>query len=251
MSPRYAETPADWDKVARVLNSAPYFGWDSETDGHDVQKSTPAFRARVHVWSVAVPTSSVHPRGHKIAVGMVLPEAALEYRPIREALENPANLKPAHNSPHDEHTFLNYGIRVANVVNTLPLAKLHYRRQLRHGLDALCHIINREKRKFKEVLSMPRMVEVKKVDKTCVCGDLECKESARLKAHRRIKTEYFVMEQRGMQRVELRDVTPGHPLWEPLVDYALEDAVMAAELLSHMWDVVGDAKPPWVEWGVL
>jgi hypothetical protein len=236
---RFAASPEEWTKVAEVCRRAGLIGLDSETYGHDVRKSTPVHRARIHVWSVGVLSTTLHPRGHRVASGMVLPAAALDFQPIRDVLQDDHVIKIAHNAPHDIHSFSNHGVEVVRCLDSLPRAKLMFPGRQGHGLKKLAELVSRKLTEFNKMREIPNWVNVKKKRKICFCGDPECKESGRKKLHRKSEEVYWEEELRGTKLEELENIVPGHPNWAGLVEYAAEDAVCALEL----WDLMDKMKP--------
>lgn len=237
----YAATPEQWDKAVAVCRRAGICGLDTETFGHDIEKTSAPYRAQVHVWSLGVLSPEVHPRGHHIASGVVLPGAALLHPAVRLLLEDPAVSKVAHNAPHDVHSIRNHGIVVRGWVDSLPRARVMFPDWPRHGLKTMCRVVGRQLRKYEDVLTME--VEESRPCMVCVCLDPLCKR--RSKTHYRIPSTKMV---KVMKLQPLESVVPGHPLWAELLEYAAEDAITAMELWDYMDHCVAPTPLPPVPW---
>lgn len=229
----YADSPAAWDKVARVVDKARRAGFDTETYGHDVRKSSAPHRARVHVWSLAVSTDIKHPRGFRRAKGLMLPAAALDYRPIIEVLENPEIIKVAHNMPHDAHAVGNHGIKLRGGLDTLPKARLILVDESSHSLKPLMERkLGRRVITYEDVVEEPNDVVVvkKKTHKACICGATPCKRRGPQHVRVRWKTFTPKIEIRGTRDIPLQTIVPGHPRFPLLTRYAIQDAEGVLEL---------------------
>lgn len=223
----YADTPERWARVANIALQAGICGLDSETYGHDIEESTAPYRARIHVWSLAVFSSEPSPRAHRYADGVVLPVDALEHPDIRRLLAEPSVTKVAHNAPHDVHAMSNHGVIVRGWVDSLPRARVVFPAEPRHGLKSVCHLLGRTLRKYEDVLTME--VDVPFPARRCPCGNPKCQRKTR--GHGRVDTVVY----RRLPRLQpIETVRAGHPLWPALLDYAAEDAVAALEL----WDLM-------------
>lgn len=248
---RYAATAADWDRVVAICRAAGKVGIDSETYGHDILKTSAAHRARIHVWSLAVKTQVKHARGFFRASGVMLPVEALEHRPVVELLEDPEVVKLAHNLPHDHHAFRNHGITLRGALDTLPRARLTLTDEASHGLKPLMErCLMRQVTSFEDVLREPNVVTVvrRKVEKGCICGAQPwCKR--RGVNHVRVTWKRFHPEllTRGTRLMRLEDVRPGHPRFELLTSYAIQDAEGVLELEDYLnrRDKAPVAEVPW------
>lgn len=237
---RFASDELAWRRVIETCKRAGLVGFDTETFGHDVETSTTPWRAKVHVWSLAVLTSSLHPRGFQRAKGVVLPVHALDCRVVRDFLEDSNVRKVAHNAPHDVHAVGNHGINVRGWVDSLPRARMVFPDAGKFGLKSLCKLVGRELTPYEKVLTMD--VDVPFAARRCPCGVDKC--SRRSKGHG--KADVTVL--RRLPRLQpLETVVPGHPLWEGLVSYAEEDAVTALELWGLM-DKKDSGRPPDPGW---
>jgi hypothetical protein len=234
--PAWVATPDGWERVAAVLRRAPFFGWDTETWGHSVKgadASTPARRSRVHVWSVAVPTRRLHPRGFRVAEARVLPVEALTHPALRDVLEDARVMKVAHNAGHDVHSVANHGVTVRGCVDSLPRARVAW-----PGTGVTAKQIGRERLgrdllEFEAVLAWHEDVEVRLVG--CVCGVQKCRR--RSAGHGRCEV---TETRRRPALAPLESVVPGHPLFTTLVRYAGDDALVACEA----WDLMDSLPSP-------
>ena len=119
MIPVWADKPEDWARLAALARAAGHVGWDSETTGHNVKKTSPAFRAKIDVWSLALKVGDSWR-------GVVLPLEALVASELRGVLEDPGIVKDAHNARHDLHSAENHGVIVRGVYDTLEGARLAF-----------------------------------------------------------------------------------------------------------------------------
>lgn len=231
MPATYLATQAEWNRAAAYAQRCKLLGLDSETYGHNVKLTSPAYRASIHVWSIAFLTPELASRGHHVARGAVLPFEALSS--FKNVLEDPTVTKVAHNARHDIHSLENHGIRCQGTIDTLDLARLAYpHRSLDHqlgfGLKALARdILGREARdEFNDIVD--EQVPVTK--KICECGEAGCKlrnpRGAVTHAKREVPTGETT---RREMAYPLETIVPGHPRWLRLVEYAAQDAVDALE----------------------
>ena len=65
MSWKYLDQPEQWDAVVKACLEKKVVGLDTETYGHNVKTSTPAFRAKIDVWSLALSTSQLSARSNQ------------------------------------------------------------------------------------------------------------------------------------------------------------------------------------------
>lgn len=244
--PVFLSDPGAWADLAAVIRDAGVCGWDTETYGHDVRTTTPAYRALVDEWSLAVPTGAISPRGHRVWRGFGLPRTALESGPLRAVLEDLGVPKIAHNARHDVHGAANHGVTVRGWVDTLETARLVWPGRLSYGLKALrVDVLGKPGRDGFKDLTAPQIVKDFKPYRGCRCG---------LKGCRRSKSphllEDLVKEVERKVPCPIEGITPGHPRRAAKESYMIEDAVDAGEL----WDVararlvaVGRALPelPW------
>jgi hypothetical protein len=209
------------------------------------------------VWSLAVPTSELHPRGFRRAAGVTLPGEALTYGPLRGVLEDPDIVKPAHNAPHDWHAARNAGVHVRGLVDTLPWARValpEWAGFPGHGLKELARrLLGRDMTEYKDVLSEPNVVPVTRTHRVtrCLVEGVPCWYPApcrRRGAHKRevstVETTEYVT--RGTRLMPLESVVPGHPRHATLVGYAAQDAEAALELWQLLGrQTVAPVEVPW------
>lgn len=212
-------------------------GFDTEFYDVEIGKYSVLGRAKVHFASLAWNNGSgrFHPRGFTIpSAAVVSREVVVGCQRFREAFENPRFVWLAHNAPVDAHTFKNEGINIANVVNTLTLARWTWPSRARStftgggfGLDALGKDVLGEGKlaSFDEVFSEVRHIITSVPTRVCACGVEGCRKR-RLPEHQ--KSEGVRDEEKDVVvSVPLRDVGPGHRLFPTAVRYAAQDAVLA------------------------
>jgi DNA polymerase I-like protein with 3'-5' exonuclease and polymerase domains len=265
---KYAASPQDWDKVVAVCKQAGRIGFDTETYGHDIRKTSAPHRARIHVWSLAVPTPKLSPRGFHRARGVMLPAAALEYFPVIELLEDPDVVKLAHNLPHDHHSVANHGITLGGGEDTLHRARLMFPEEASHSLKPLLEFkTGRRVITFEDVVSEPNEVKVVKSHRRreCTCGTPKCRRhktqetthpdgTVTVVEHIRAMVEWTeeTTKVRGIREMPLESIVPGHPRFDLLTRYAIQDAEGVLELDEYMTCVEprvmkerGDVEIPW------
>lgn len=221
-------------------------GLDTETYGHDVAASSPAFRAKIHVWSLSFFTKQVSPRGFRQARGAVLPKSALDYAPLRSLLTSPDIRIVAHNTRHDQHALANIGINIAlaDVVDTLELARLVWPERamdfrLGFTLKALAtDLLGKPKRELYRDVTSGQEVTVSHKPVGCACGDAACRKR-KLPEHAKLLGK---VEKLRPVQYQLEGILPGHPNWERLLAYAADDAVDALEIYS-----LAHRRIPWTE----
>jgi len=255
--PRYLTTEHEWDRLVAAVRYHGRMGWDTETYGHDVRKSSPVMRAKIHIWSVALLGRQVHPRGYRLAQSRVLPAAALEYPPLRRLMEDPAVVKPAHNLPHDVHSMWNHGIKVAGGVDTLPRARIALPWEEAWDLKSLGErVLARDVITWEDLVTEPNPVEIvhKFSRKVCACGVLGCKlKKARGPVTHEKTVETWETREtaiRGTRQIPLETIVPGHYRWDLALQYSGQDAEMVIELedaLNKM-EAAGHAEGPPVPW---
>lgn len=254
--PRYYDDPADWDRLAAACTGEAA-GFDTEFYGVSVRDrestDTCCGRAIVHVWSLALPTKRLHPRGFYRAVSAVLPAVALVRPSIRAWLSDPNSPKIGLMSTVDAHAAENTvrlldpetggDFRVAGLVDLLSAFRFLYPERVAPGpgysLDSIGRdFLGRGKiDSFEEVLSEPNVVEVER-RKTehrmvCECGTVPCRRPSKVPGHTRTKETVVARWNesvvRGTRLIPLETVLPGHERWERLVAYSGVDAELAVE----------------------
>lgn len=215
-----------------------FYGWswpDGPAFDYDPSAISPIGRTRVHVWSVAVLTDRLTPRGYRAGHGAVLPESALSFRPLRDWLESDSP-KCFHNLAADDHTLWNHGIRLGGGRDTLSVARWCWpdRASLPpsrkpFGLKTLAsELLGYDVTVTFEDFMEPNIVEVHSERSQCVCGIEGCRK--RKAPHGQYKAERVELVERGKKPYPLYKLEPGHPLWEKYVRYAAQDAIWAVEL---------------------
>lgn len=245
----YLSTPEEWQRVADHAAKVGKMGLDTETYGHVVTDTSPAYRAVVHVWSIAFLTPRTGPRGNRLAKGAVLPRAALDYQPIRDMLESPSLLVVAHNVRHDQHALANIGIDLAKtqIRDTLDLARLVWpERSMDMRLGFRLKPMARDllgkpdRDSYKKLITDEELMVTYKETKTCVCGVTGCKKRKE-PDHAKLLGRTEVRKTRKIIYA-LENIIPGHKRWAALLDYAAEDAVDALEL-----DDLATRRLAWME----
>ncbi len=230
----------DWDALAGVLRAAGEFGLDTEFHGVDVGRQSCVGRARVHVWSVAVRTDRVDPRGFHRCRSWVLPAAALLHPALRAVLEDPAIVKAVHNQSVDAHSIRNHGVELRGGVNTLGLIRWQrpglINQPGRFALKPLMQTLlgRAPVCTFDELVSFDRTVMVSTwktmTRKVCACGYPGCRKK---KGHAKLEIEdvvEVVKEKRERGEHPLETIVEGHERWELLLAYAADDAVAALQV---------------------
>lgn len=239
----YADTDLAVTKVVEALDRAADrgepAGLDTEFYGVDLRAKSCVAESKLHLLSVAVfrhPTK-IHPRGFTVADSAVLGRAALDHAGFRRWLAREDAVKAVHNAPVDVHTLNNEGVEVHGWRNTLAMSRWAWPDRARAAgftLDALgrdfCGTGKTET--FSEIFTEEIQVEVKKERKikVCACGDIPKRGHPRSTTfgHARLErletTSVWKTEHRD---VPLQQVTPGHLLWERVLRYAAQDAVLA------------------------
>lgn len=230
---RYLDKPEEWARLAAYLAKEPVIGLDTEFD-----KDT----TRVTVWSVAAfhPTRPIHPRGYRVAIGYVLPAAALET--FRGLLESESTTKVLHNAPADTRSIYDTaGVALGSALCSLQYARVVWPGLEDYGLKGLSRrMLGKPPRPgFKEVMAYRARVvrQVAKVTKVCSCGVPGCRKR---KGHEKTPVTTMVdqVSERDAEYVP-SELHPGHPRWDAWLAYAEEDAVDALEL----WDYI-ERQPP-------
>jgi len=259
----YLYKPSQWDKMVSLVRRAGVCGLDTEFYAVDPSKQSCVGRARIHVWSVAIRTTQMGPRGYTLCRGWCLPGVALDYAPIRELLEDSSIRKEIHNQPVDHHSLKNHGINLKGARNTLSYIKWQMPGLIntpgRFKLKALMtSLLGREPiTTFKALVSDTRMIQVpkqvKRKLKGCSCGVPKCKKRKPTRElvggvkevllhdkWTRQETETIYREKKQKFKHLLESITPGHERWKLLVEYAIEDAVAALQIA----EIADEQKDP-------
>jgi hypothetical protein len=255
----WLDTPAQWDRLAEALIKAGEFGLDTETYGQP-DKTSPQHRARIHCWSVGVLTPRKSPRGHRVAVGRVLPVEALFHPTLRAVLEDPAVKKWAHNAPHDRHSLNNHGIMVRSMEDTLQWLRVAMPGMGDYGLKgAERWALGLPPRpEFWDMMryEAPVVKAHRRRERGCICGASPCRKPQRSewlgddgvwRPHLRVKWKVFTPETKLVTMyLEVPNFYPGATLpplpwqgklldrWEQWLLYSASDAVHGIELVDWL-----------------
>jgi hypothetical protein len=252
----WLDRPEQWDELAGLLRRAGELGLDTEFHGVELDQQSPVGRGVVHVWSVAVRTGELDPRGYHRCRGWVLPAAALVHPRLVAVLEDVTIVKAVHNQSVDHHTLRNHGVQLRGAVNTLGLIRWCRPGLItqpgRFGLKALMvSLLGRAPVcSFRELVSYERMETYSTwktvTRKTCSCGAAGCRKRSPPNLHEKgveAESVEIVRERKVRGQYPLTDIVPGHERWELLLRYALEDAVAALQVLELAEDTPDPA--PW------
>lgn len=244
--PRYYDDPADWERIISLCRGR-RVGFDTEFYGADLSRTshqTCPGRARVHVFSIGIPTKVLHPRGFYRAVSAVFPAVAMQSGVVQSWLTDANSIKVGLNAPVDIHaTEATAGVRVAGCVDLLSTARWVWPGRVAPGpgfsLDALgSDICGRGKLdSFEEVLGEPNEIEVERRKTShrmvCSCGASPCRKRTGPEHTREKQTtieRWVERVVRGTRLIPLETVVPGHPRHARLVAYSGVDAEIASEL---------------------
>lgn len=262
----YLDSEPEWDQLVEEVRRAGVAGLDTEFYGMDPSEKSCFGRARIHVWSVAIRTPRLSPLGFHYCRGWCLPVRALDYQPIRDLLEGSGGAEgekirwEIHNQSVDQHALANHGITLRGARNTLDL--------IRWARPELINFPGRFKLKtlmqrlllrapvctFKQLVGYRKTTTVTKRKlvewKVCSCGADGCRKR---KAHKNAPwephTKSTKSEWQDVSREKeidaeypLEEIIPGHPRWELLVRYAIEDAIAALQI-GEIADAAEDPAP--------
>lgn len=258
MTWQYLDTPASWDAVVRACQEKKVVGLDTETYGHNVKTSTPAHRAKIDVWSLALSTGTLSPRGYKIARACVLPLDAALYPPMKEMLESQDILHVFHNAHHDQHSFANHGVCVGAVFDTLDAVRLVYPGlACGYSLKPLrIELLGKQGREGFKDLTAPidEEYQVAKPAKACVCGAEKCRKTEKKwgDEHSKIQIVEMVTKTRKVP-CPIESIVFGHPRWSAKLDYAGDDAADGLELYDLIQRRLREREPqlPDLPWEIL
>lgn len=247
MTAAYLDKPEQWDKLIEHAYKTKLMGLDSETYGHNVKESTPAYRAKIHVWSVAFENGVLHPRGYIGARGAVLPVDALSYPAIRAMLADKSVIKPAHNGHHDQHAFENHGIIIGGMEDTLDLARLAWPeraldKRLGFQLKSLeVDVLGiPERHKYKDIVNDKVTLSIWKLSKHCRCGIKGCKR--RLKPDHEKVADLVETFQEKKVLYALETIVSGHKKWLDFLEYAASDAIGSLCLRQVAWKKIAQLE---------
>ncbi len=229
--------PEQWDRVLDRLEQAHEenvpTGFDSEFYNVDVSEQSCAFRARIHVFSVAWLTDKITARGYRKARGAVLPKEAMFYPRFRKWLTGPY-WKVASNSPVDQHAFSNeLDAELGGVENVLSFFRWMVPGLQKYGLDFATEFLLGRKPfcTFKQLVTEEyehTRITLKKV-KRCECGNQSCRKRDPLFHERVFTTVETPRTSIKLREIPLEQIIPGHKRHDALVLYAADDAIASAE----------------------
>lgn len=230
----YVDSEAKWRKlVDYIYEHKEPIGLDSEFTDVDFDSGDNCVgRAKLDVWSIALGTGELHPRGYETARGYVLPRESLAT--FKDLLEDESIIKAAHNSTVDVHTFFNDGVDVRGVVDTLHLCRFAYPGRFKYGLDVLSREFLDESKfmSFNDLCSVPAFKTKQVKIKKCACGEDGCRK--RKASGGLSHDKYVIIEdvdvEHGTTTIPISDITHTSLRWNDKVEYAGQDAVLALEL---------------------
>lgn len=248
----YVGSEEQADEAMATIVQYPVAGLDTEFYGCDIRTESPVGRTTCHVFSVAVGSGPLLPRGFNEVSSFVFDGCLLSYRPVKAWLEDARYKKPVHNQPVDHHTIRNHGVHLRGAVNTLAMGRFWYpARAKREGFDLdsmgkdFCGVGKTES--YDDLFGYDA-VEVREHlvwKKRCACGALSCMKK---KAPHDVKEPEEVMaeyRQKVRRHIPLTDMHPGHVLWSRYVAYAAWDAVLALWLYQLMLRDKIERPYPW------
>lgn len=161
-----------------------------------------------------------------------------------------------HNQSVDAHALANHGITLRGGINTLGLVRWEMPELIqmagRFKLKALMvNLLGREPVcAYLDLVTFERAEPYstwRKVTRSeCSCGVPGClKRKPDTSYHEKLRVEERVEtihERTVKDRYPLQSIVPGHPRWELLVEYALDDAVAALQIL-FLCELVTDPAP--------
>ena len=259
----WLDRPEQWARLADALVKKGEAGIDSETYGQP-NRTSPQWRTRIHCWSIAVLGDVWSPRGYRHAHGVALPREAMENAELRAAI---AGIKLwAHNAPHDRHSFANEGLEL-EIADTLQWARVAAPGHRDYGLKTKGVKVGMETwalgKKGRDGFTDLVKYSVEEVhskvqrSRVCVCGARPCRsrqtsdwwdsELGWFRKHERIEVVTEVPVTKVVEkRYEVPDFVPGHPRWEPWLDYVVVDAVSGIELVDWLRNLKTGSRPyPW------
>lgn len=253
---------SQWIGLVDYVRSQPeqLMGLDSEFEGVNFDAGDSCVnRADIVVFSVGVLTGQLHPRGYFRSVGSVLPVDALAEPLVKELLEDPNVIKPAHNSNVDVHAFYNKGVDCKGVVNTLSFARWVFPGRLTYNLDDLgVDLLGEGKTEsFFDLLRIPKYENIPKQKiakkKACACGEVGCRKRKPRDGVIHDKTPYeeieeYVIEKRvGWNFISQKEIIAdvNHPLRARYLAYAQRDATLAVSLYDYLRRQTIQTEIPW------
>lgn len=177
----------------------------------------------------------VSPRGVRVSDAVVFPGTAAQHPQLRAWLERDC-IKAVHNLGVDAHTLQNEGVFLNGGVNTLALARWAWPARARmegFTLDSLARdFLGVGKTEQYEELFTTEVTECKvrtRKVKLCECGERPTRGHPRgsTPGHARFEGHEETRIPRQVKlEVPLREVVPGHALFDRAGRYAAQDAVL-------------------------
>lgn len=247
------------NQAAAAISAHPVVGYDSEFDGVAIGEESCVGKARVDVFSIAVPAGRPTALGATPCKSWVFEGKFLGYDPIKKLLESPRFTKCVHNLTVDAHAAANSGVRIQGGLNTLSMARFVYpeRANLPRGnydLDSLCkwRVGIGKTDDFEELFGYEdfEQYEEQVVKQKCWgCGEVGCRKK---KGIHELKepVQATVTRSKKVRRLHpLSHCRPGGPLaakFDRYVRYAAADAELAL-ILWQMMQIDGRAERdyPW------
>lgn len=266
---KYLDKPEQWDAVVKACYEKKVVGLDTETYGHNVKDSTPAYRAKIDVWSLALSTSQLSPRGYHLARACVLPLEAASYKPMKDMLESFEVLHVFHNAHHDQHAFANHGIVVGTVFDTLDAVRLAYpglacgyslkplRIELLGKQDRIHFKSTKKQLKEEGSVNLTDPIDVEyqvEVEaRICACGAEKCRKTEKKwgAVHAKSTLTHWVTKTRK-EPCPIESIGPGHVRFQMKVDYAGDDAADGLELYELVMKRIKELEPklPGLPWEI-
>jgi len=249
---QYVCTESEAQEMIREVTKYGIAGLDTEFYGCDIRTESPVGRTTCHVFSVAVPSGPLLPRGFHESQSWVVAGSLLASPSVKSWLEDARFTKAVHNQAVDHHTIRNHGVHLKGAQNTLAMARFWWpHRAKREGfdLDSLgvdyCGAGKTES--FDGLLGYDA-VEIREHlvwKKRCACGVISCMKK---KPPHDVKEPEEVLAEwkaRVRRHIPLTDLNPSHPLWARYLAYAAWDAVLALWIYELMMREKQERPYPW------
>ena len=222
-------------------------GYDSEFDGVRIGEESCVGKARVDVFSIAVPAGPITPVGFTPCKSWVFEGDLLTYGPVRAFLGASQVTKCVHNLTVDAHAAANQGVGIRGGLNTLSMARFVYpeRANLARGnydLDSLCQwrVGFGKVDDFTELFGYydyePYEEEVTK-QRCWGCGEVGCRKKKGLHELKESVRVTVTRAKKVRRHHPLSGCRPGGPLGDKFsryVKYAAADAELALILYQML-----------------
>lgn len=269
---KYVDEPSKWPILAEHLRRAGEFGYDTETYGQP-DKTSPAWRAKVHCFSIGVLTKIKTQWGYHKAVGVVCPVDAFTCRELVDVFTDPTINKWAHNAPHDYHSTVNMGVDIRGLHDSLQWFRVAYPGRNGYGLKQIAQwaLGYGPRPTFTEMVTYANLEVTARgrVEKGCVCGVKPCHQRSNKQFladdgvycyHTRVTWKRFTPISKVVdRRYEVTDFYKGatlkplrwnnasHDRWEEWLNYSAEDAIQGIEAVDWLRNYkFREIKYPWV-----